>query len=989
MTALEPDWRFFTRHRLAPAGIAVAVCLSYYLGSLVGLQLRVPSTTPSVIWPPNAILAAVLILTSRSRWWIVLAAALPAHLFVQLQTEWPIAFIVLVFFTNCLEALIAAAGFRLLSDGVPRLDTFGRLWAFLAAAGVAAPLLSSFADAAIVTNVMGEPYWRVWRFRFFANVLAALTVVPAIIGAVYGGRRWLRRRSIGRAIEAAAIAAGLIGTTILLVGGHLPPIQAIRAMVSQTPEVVQLPFILWAAFRFGPGGTGVTLLLVTLMNAWQVVQSAGPLAAVTPVTTVTAMTLSLIVATVTLLCLATLIEERRQSQAMLAARLRFEELLSGLSRAFAQLPSNRMDQALDAWLARIRSFLAVDYLGVLVVTGGAWTPLAVHSQSSAKEGTADPAAPIELSWTLPQLAERRHAIVTHAEELPEEAVLERAWLERSGLKTVLVTPLVGADGLLGALVCGGPPELPERSGLTSSLRLVGNVLAGILERKANEDLLRKSELVKSTILQSLTAGVVVVDGDSQVLAQNQAWLQLARAAGCVDIAVGTSFLDALDQAAAAGSALAEPMRGALTAVLNGSQARSVLEHTSETGEEARWWSVQVVPLSGANGGAVVTRADITDVRRAELEAQRSRQELAHVARVATVGELTASIAHQLNQPLSAIMTNAQAARRILEWAEPDLEEVRAILSDIVKDDRRASEVIQRVRELLRNSEPQMAWVDLSALIREVADLLSSEAILRDVALSLSFDRVPVYTKGDRVQLQQVVLNLLQNGMEAMSPAERSGRVTCSRERSDHVLSTADRIAVDDATGVRRWTGSWLRRQKRRHENAILRDAPELSRRRRQRGTSQVSTIRSCTPRSGRAMAYSAPPIHTAIAAAVTNASSAGRIRVPRTTATAARIGNQARAVRPSARPLETRTPSGVTTVMPHSRNTSPPRLRNELARARVPNTHHSTRSGRVKRVGSMIRVKVFRRRCSISRCKCAIARPRSADDTDGRCARIR
>ena len=172
----------------------------------------------------------------------------------------------------------------------------------------------------------------------------------------------------------------------------------------------------------------------------------------------------------------------------------------------------------------------------------------------------------------------------------------------------------------------------------------------------------------------------------------------------------------------------------------------------------------------------MTRADITDVRRAELEALRSRQDLAHVARVATVGELTASIAHQLNQPLSAIMTNAQAATRILEWTEPDLEEVRAILVDIVKDDRRASEVIQRVRELLRNGELQMQWIDLSALIREVADLLSSETIIRDVALSLSFDRVPIYAKGDRVQLQQVVLNLLQNAMDAMSDEHRSGRV---------------------------------------------------------------------------------------------------------------------------------------------------------------------------------------------------------------------
>jgi len=338
--------------------------------------------------------------------------------------------------------------------------------------------------------------------------------------------------------------------------------------------------------------------------------------------------------------------------------------------------------------------------------------------------------------------------------------------------------------------------------LRSSLRLVGNVLAGILERKAAEDLLRTSELMKTSILQSLTTGVVVVDGESTVLAQNQTWLQLARAAGCVEITVGSSFLEALETAAAAGNRLAARVADGLTAVLAGVQPRVVLEHTSETGAETRWWSVQVVPLTGARRGAVVTRADITDVRRAELEALRSRQDLAHVARVATVGELTASIAHQLNQPLSAIMTNAQAATRILEWTEPDLEEVRAILIDIVKDDRRASEVIGRVRELLRNGELQMQWIDLSAVIREVADLLSSETIIRDVALSLSFDRVPIYAKGDRVQLQQVVLNLIQNAMEAMSVEHRSGRVihvSCRAEDNGPV-----HVSVQDSgPGVRK------------------------------------------------------------------------------------------------------------------------------------------------------------------------------------------
>ena len=802
MTTLEPNRKPVAGNSLAPAGIAVAVCLGYYVGAFVGLQLRLPTATPSVVWPPNATLTAALLLTRPDRWWIVLAAALPAHLAVQLQTDWPVPLIGLLFCTNCFEALIAAVGFRLLSDGVPRLDTFSRLWAFFLAAGLAAPLISSFADAAVVNGFIGEPYWQVWRSRLFSNILAELTVAGAIIGGVAGVQQWLRRKSRWRLIEASAIGIGLLGICLLDFAGKLPPIPVLRAMFIQTPGVMQLPFALWAAVRFGFAGTSVTLLLVTILNAWQLVHGPGPIATLPPSASVTAMTLSLSVAAVTLLSLSTLIDERRHSQNLLAERLRFEELLSGLSRAFVQLPSNRMEHALDSWLARIGSFLEVECLGVLIVSNGEWGRPAAHCWSANHPLSPPGRCVLDLPWSVQQLSAQQPPALIRARELPAEATVDRESLAGLSLTTILIKPLVGSDGVIGGLVCGaaeGELLKPERR---TSLRLVGNVLGGILERKAAEDSLRTSELMKTSILQSLTTGVVVVDGESSVVAQNHTWLQLARAAGCVDIAVGSSFLHAVDTATKAGNRLAPRIGDALSAVLVGGQPRVVLEHTSETGAETRWWSVQVVPLSGARSGAVLTRADITDVRRAELEALRSRQDLAHVARVATVGELTASIAHQLNQPLSAIMTNAQAAGRILEWTEPDLEEVRAILIDIVKDDRRASEVIQRVRELLRNGELQMQWIDLSALIREVADLLSSETIIRDVALSLSFDRVPIYTKGDRVQLQQVVLNLLQNAMEAMSDEHRSGRVihvSCRAEDNGPV-----HVSVQDSgPGVRK------------------------------------------------------------------------------------------------------------------------------------------------------------------------------------------
>jgi len=129
------------------AALSAFVAVSYYLGSLLGLVLRVPPETTSVLWPPNAILTAALLLTpSPRRWWIYLAAAFPAHLAVQLGTGWPRAMILALYFTNCSEALIAAGCLRRLDPMRVRFDTLKGMASFLVAAVLVAPLLSSFDD---------------------------------------------------------------------------------------------------------------------------------------------------------------------------------------------------------------------------------------------------------------------------------------------------------------------------------------------------------------------------------------------------------------------------------------------------------------------------------------------------------------------------------------------------------------------------------------------------------------------------------------------------------------------------------------------------------------------------------------------------------------------------------------------------------------------------------------------------------------------------
>ena len=154
-------------------------------------------------------------------------------------------------------------------------------------------------------------------------------------------------------------------------------------------------------------------------------------------------------------------------------------------------------------------------------------------------------------------------------------------------------------------------------------------------------------------------------------------------------------------------------------------------------------------------------------RRAELAAKRHREELAHVARRATLGEVTASLAHELNQPLTAILSSAQAARRFLNGPDPDLNRVSTILDHIAKDDRRAGEIIRRLRALLSKGELQVKTLNINQMIREGVTLMKSYGAIKNTSIVMELAADLPAIRGDEIQLQQVMLNLVLNGYEAM------------------------------------------------------------------------------------------------------------------------------------------------------------------------------------------------------------------------------
>ena len=186
-------------------------------------------------------------------------------------------------------------------------------------------------------------------------------------------------------------------------------------------------------------------------------------------------------------------------------------------------------------------------------------------------------------------------------------------------------------------------------------------------------------------------------------------------------------------------------------------------------------------------------------RKLEVEGRQRMAELAHMNRHATVSELSASIAHELNQPLGAILNNAETGTIILTSPSPNLDEIKTILDEIRRDDQRATEVIRRLRRLLGKSAIEAQNIDLNEAVREVFEFLAAQAAARDVKLNSRPAQAPLRVSGDRIQLQQVILNLVVNGMDAMIGAANGRREVTSSTSVDQASATIS--IADSGPGV--------------------------------------------------------------------------------------------------------------------------------------------------------------------------------------------
>ena len=198
-----------------------------------------------------------------------------------------------------------------------------------------------------------------------------------------------------------------------------------------------------------------------------------------------------------------------------------------------------------------------------------------------------------------------------------------------------------------------------------------------------------------------------------------------------------------------------------------------VEYTLWSEDAERFYEACIVSCDGDKILSIVR--DITARKRAALEADAQRRDLAHLSRVAMLGELSGALAHELSQPLTAVLSNAQAARHLLNRHPLDFEQLRGTLDDIIRNDRRAGAVIDRLRTLLRKGDAALQPVDINEVAREVIDLAYGELMSRRVTVKSALMPAIPLVLGDRVQLQQVVLNLVLNACDAMNSTHATDR----------------------------------------------------------------------------------------------------------------------------------------------------------------------------------------------------------------------
>jgi len=583
----------------------LSVFLTYYVGAQLGFALTFHPRPVAVLWPPNSILLAALLLSPYRNWWFLILCALPAHLLIEVGAGVPLKMVLCWFVSNVSEAAIGASATRAFVGPSARFNRTRTMGILLLCGALIGPLLSSFIDAAFVSlNKWGQQsYWQVWTGRTFSNVFGAVIIAPAIL--TWGTTRF---RRAGRAARLRQVEAGLVSVGIVVSSAAVFYWQSAGPGTHPTLLYAPVPFLLWAAVRFGPTGGSAAVLWMALQAIWGAVHGRGPFTSDSPEQNALSIQVFFMTVSCPLMFLATSILERRQAEERFA-------------KAFGSSPDVMVLTRLDD--------------GRIIAVSERWEQLLGYQRNET------------VGRTIFDL---------HIYRSPADRALLVAKAVKNGQLHDLETTFRSKTGEFRSVLVSGNTE------------------------EINDEL-------------------------------------------CL----------------------------------------------------------------------IVTIRDITDRKRAE-EAERK---LEQASRLAMAGELTAMVAHEVKQPLGAILSNAEAAEILLKSENPPLDEIRQIITDIRENDLRADGAVRRISLLLRKRELEIQPLDVHELIEGMLHLTASDAVRRRVSVQFEDNGPLAPGMGDRVHLQQVLLNLILNGIDAVqNQPEQRRRVTIVAKQTGAEI----RISAADAGG---------------------------------------------------------------------------------------------------------------------------------------------------------------------------------------------
>lgn len=503
-----------------------------------------------------------------------------------------------------------------------------------------------------------------------------------------------------------------------------------------------------------------------------------------------------VIATVLILILLGNLARLRRTRRELNDRLRFERLIAMLSARFVNILPEKVDHEIETGLDEVVDTMKIDRCAILELSKDNGDVRVTNKRLTVVAGAAPfPLSKQRLPWLYEQTSRRKVIVLPDVtKDLPAETDAEKKFFQEFGINSALVFPFIQAGSTTRAILYASGRSREEwPNEVINDLHSIGQIFASALARKEADESLRESEATISLAAQSADLGLWSRDMQTGTIWATERTRTLYDFSADTEVTFG-QLLESLhpDDRPATEKAIAEAVADRCD--------YNIVHRVVRTDGTARWIAARGRAIYSAAGQPLKMMGasfDITERRQRALETEGHRQELAHLGRVALMGEMASSLAHELNQPLTAIVTNAAAGQRFVDRGEIDDRELHELLLDISLDGERAGKIIRGIREMVRKGNTARRPVDMNQVVKDVVRLTNSDAVRHGCVLVTELDSQLPLVEANTVQLQQVLLNLILNAFDAMKETPDNRRRV--------VLSTSYLGPTSQANGVVRTT----------------------------------------------------------------------------------------------------------------------------------------------------------------------------------------